>query len=265
MENTIKRKSIKKEESKVYNKVINVTYLDELKGNAIRNRILRALSADSLFAIASLENDLDCKDKEILNLTTAMEQIEFIFKAVQANIYDRFNAAFGSLYNDEMEPTKNLIARRIYELLSYFGEKPKACFMMFYCHNLSLDEIAFFTKEPKEEIKEVLMRMKKYITTKVTDEKNMNYFYNCSSSINKVESIFVTLKQYNKKEILEGMANLRSDEKEVIYSLHGYDLENPQAVPFNSLYLSEYELIILPRLCGFINKEKSIKGESLHL
>ena len=90
-------------------------------------------------------------------------------------------------------------------------------------------------------------------------------FYNCCGSIHKVESIFDTLKEYNKREILEGMHSLRSDEKEVIYALHGYDLENPQTVPLNSLYLSEYELIILPRLHGFIAKEKSIKDNSLHL
>ena len=95
MENTIKRQTIKKTDSKVYNKVINVTYLDELKGEAIKRRILSALSADSLFAIAALENDLNCKDQEIINLTTAMEQIEFIFKAITANIYNRFTAAFG--------------------------------------------------------------------------------------------------------------------------------------------------------------------------
>ena len=53
MENTIKRQNIKKTDSKVYNKVINVTYLDELKGEAIKRRILSALSADSLFAIAA--------------------------------------------------------------------------------------------------------------------------------------------------------------------------------------------------------------------
>ena len=34
MENTIKRQTIKKTDSKVYNKVINVTYLDELKGES---------------------------------------------------------------------------------------------------------------------------------------------------------------------------------------------------------------------------------------
>ena len=89
MENTIKRQTIKKTDSKVYNKVINVTYLDELKGEAIKRRILSALSADSLFAIAALENDLNCKDQEIINLTTAMEQIEFIFKAITAIITDK--------------------------------------------------------------------------------------------------------------------------------------------------------------------------------
>ena len=73
MENTIKRQTIKQTDSKVYNKVINVRYLDELKGEAIKKRILSALSADSLFAIAALENDLNCKNQEIINLTTAME------------------------------------------------------------------------------------------------------------------------------------------------------------------------------------------------
>ena len=147
MENTIKRQTIKKTDSKVYNKVINVTYLDELKGEAIKRRILSALSADSLFAIAALENDLNCKDQEIINLTTAMEQIEFIFKAITANIYNRFTAAFGSLYKDEMEPTQNLIARRIYKTLSYLGKKQKKCFMMFYCDNYSIKEIAYFLEE----------------------------------------------------------------------------------------------------------------------
>ena len=265
MENTIKRQSIKKTDSKVYNKVINVTYLDELKGEAIKRRILSALSADSLFAIAALDNDLNCKDQEIINLTTAMEQIEFIFKAITANIYNRFTSAFGSLYKDEMEPTQNLIARRIYETLSYFGEKPKKCFMMFYCDNYSIEEIAYFLEESKEEVRDILRKIKLHIMTTITSEKERNMFYNCCGSIHKVESIFDTLKEYNKREILEGMHLLRTDEKEVIYALHGYDLENPQTVPLNSLYLSEYELIILPRLHGFIAKEKDIKDKSLHL
>lgn len=265
MENTIKRQKIKKTDSKVYNKVINVTYLDELKGEVTKRRILRAMSADSLFAIATLENDLKCKNQEIINLTTAMEQIEFIFKAITANIYERFTAAFSSLYKDEMEPVQNLIARRIYETLSYFGEKSKKCFMMFYCDNFSVEEIAYLLEEPKEEVREVLRKIKLHIMTTITSEKERNMFYNCCDRIHKVESIFDTLKEYSKREILEGMYSLRSDEKEVIYALHGYDLENPQTVPLNSLYLSEYELIILPRLRGFIAKEKAIKDKSLQL
>ena len=81
----------------------------------------------------------------------------------------------------------------------------------------------------------------------------------------KIKTIYEYFSEYTKEDIDAVLAMLTEEEKELITLRYGDDLENPQTVPLNSLYLSEYELIILPRLHGFIAKEKSIKDNSLHL
>lgn len=257
--------TIKKPESKVYNKVISVVYLDAEKGEKIKNGILRTLDGKTLFSIAAVEHNLECKFDEIVNVATAMEEIEFIYKAVVVNVYSRFTIKFGSLYKDEPEFIKNQIAKRIFDILTYFGTQNKNYFMLYYGKSYSIEEISTLLDTPERVIRTALFNMTNYIETTIEEDKANKLFSPHADKETKIESIYNTLSEYSKKEVLEGISHLTDDEKEVIYALHGYDLEEPQIVPSNSLYQMQYEVVILPRLRGFINKAKTYKGKSLHL
>lgn len=221
------------------------------------NMIIDTLSEKEKSIVVSYYNSgkVEGQTPQIIKKVNLIYDIMYSFK------FDRLRKRLSFIFVGARE---NIIKRvkLLIEIINTFDSWQVAIFNAYFASDeqKTIYEVAKEFNYSEDVIEDILGNTIKYIEDilpKLAD-------YNSTSTI---ESIYKTFGSYMKEDVLRAIFSLSSDDRRILFEVHGFNLDDPNPVDIELVPYTTYAECILPKLRTLLEKQNqfySIEGSFIN-